>query len=174
MKKYTSIALIVAFGAQAYAQGVTSTNPFSVRAGITWPSDSTIKDTQSKTGMTAGLDFNPTANPTATRKVPLLPTSFYLDYHKVSGHGLKTESWGIGAYVLSVYAPENPALKFNVGVGYYSVKATGVSSSWRLGGKAGVSYNFDKSFSVTAAYNMIGEKNGVKPSYLSLELGYKF
>jgi len=187
MMKFTALILIAGCSTFVFAQSA-KTNPFSLRVGMSWPTDSEVKAIK-KNGITFGLGYELSSKPVDGK---LTKGGIYLDYHKLSSGGSEVTSWGIGYHAMQNLTMGNagtPPVMAGLGLGYYSVKGqarpvqTGGgealtagqnTTSGRLGGKAFVSCTLGRGVDLVAAYNLIGSKDGIKPSYFSVELGYKF
>lgn len=170
MKKLSILMMAVALGAMATAQEAAKN--ITVRGGVSWPTGDPGK-TIKKNGFSAGLTYGLKSQGYEGK---MMDTAVYLDYHKVSGSGAHVTSWGLGYQASSTLGNGQGTMPLmgGFGLGYYNVSATGMNSGGVLGGKLFVSTALSQGLSLTTSYNLVGSKNGVKPSYFAVELGFKF
>lgn len=163
-------------GAQAATPTIDVVHPATIKIGAFFPSNGNNENAGGHTQFSAGLDYAITKT---TQTNPSIP-SVYLDYQGGTRNGGHINTIGLGVAIRSQSVNKsgsNPY--FGGGLGLYDVSAkpgrdynskTGIV----VGGKIFGGYEFKGGFLVEASYQLITKENGVNPSGLGVQVGYRF
>ncbi len=174
------IAAGAALGLGTMAMAQSGGSPFTVRAGVVWPTNSTIKDAVSKTGLMINASYDLPRFGGMTTGTP----SVDVDYTTVTGNGFHFTSWGVLlAARFSMMKSETmgttsfaPYIGFGVGYYHHDIGGGGGTTTKKdlVGGKIMLGANFSQRFSLEAFYRISGSVQGLSTDVFGILAGVRF
>jgi len=158
----------------AHAQDDTKAveRPYRIKVGGFFPTEGDVKDAYGSTFFSGGVswDFSKTlaTNPTVF--------TLYTDYTRGERGDNTLGIWGLGVGARFLFAPANSSGQpyGELGLGYYNVDFSPGPSAGRVGGKLGLGYQLNQGLFGEVEYNLIDKVEGVNPSGVRLNVGYRF